>query len=166
MKAKNLKKDKGKLKGKVRTILFYSITGAIIIFALFLFLLEKYSPLEEIYLYLISFAATVLIVYPLVVRKVSSIFDTLFKPLERDVGFVESLIEGKYEATLNFEDEEFLQELSEKLSVLGETLKNHLVAIKDSLFKLQEIADARDVETLKEEISALLRNLEDSFKVD
>lgn len=166
MKTKNLKKDKGKLKGKVRTTLFYSVAGSIIIFATFLFLLKKYSPLEGIYHYLISFVATILIVYPLAVRKLSSIFEALFKPLERDVEFVDSLIEGKYKETFSFEQDEFLQELSEKLSVLSETLKSQLIAIKDSLFKLQDMADARDVETLKGEISALLRNLEESFKLD
>ncbi|GEM_PF-2473084 len=166
MKARSIKKDKRRVKGKIRALVFYSASGAIVIFAVFLFLLQRYSPLETVYHYLISFVATLLIVYPLAIRKVSSVFEELFKPLERDINFVESLIEGKYADSLNYESGEFLEELSEKLSVLGGILRDHVVSVKDSLFRLQDVADSREIDALKEEISSLLRNFEDSFKVD
>ncbi|MCD6455000.1 MAG: hypothetical protein J7L62_06835 [Candidatus Aminicenantes bacterium] len=165
MRKRTLKKDVKRLKGKARALIFYAVIVSIILFAVVLSILERFSPLETIYLYLISFAVTFLVVYPIASLKMADIIKSVSDPLERFMESVDEFIEGKLES-VNIDDESYWRELSEKLAVLGESLRENVIAIKDSLYKLQEIAGNSDPETIKKEISSILENIEERFKID
>ncbi len=166
MKRKSLDKEKKLLKRRAGTLLFFAIVSSIIVFILTLLILEKYFLLGKEYLYLISFIASLLIVLPVSTKKLLSLFTNVFLPIKKIEPIIDSMISGNFNVEYNPCDDELLGSFTEKISVLTQTLRENFVTLKDSLLKIEEVVKREENEEAREKLSSLLRDIEESFKIE
>ncbi len=158
-----MKKEFKRERRKISSTVLYGILGSIILFALILVLLLKFSPLDRIYLYLIAGLAALSISYPLTIKPIRTSLLNLYSSAEKISSALENLSRG------NLKELEFnlsrLQELGEKASLLTQEQREKIIAVLHTLKNAQENLQAHQVEKAKEIVSSLISNLEQDFKL-
>ncbi len=159
----NLKKEGRVLRKLVNRAILYGIGGGVTLALGTLAVLLKFSPLQKFYLYLLAGLTSLIVSYPLALKKPSRRIKEVYESAEKAIKKIEELGEGRF--GVQESSSPHLQELWETLMIAEESLRDKMVAVYNSLRRIKENIEEGQYGKAREELESLLSNFEQDFKL-